>query len=115
MSLEQFKIHVVNDNRFNIRIGLRPDAIASERHVAGRKDRGLGVVNVGVLDEGQIACATGDRNINVVLDTASRRTGSHSQISAASIRIEGHEYDVRALSCRDASEFGKLAVVTNLN
>ena len=71
MATELFKIEVVDDDRFDVGIAFGGNGVAGEFDVGRREDARLGVVDVGVLDERQIARTTGDGH-----DTGdSRRSG----------------------------------------
>ncbi len=62
------KIDVGNGQRFDILAGLGSDAVTGEREIAGRKDAGLGVLHVHVLDVRQIACVAREHDIALVFD-----------------------------------------------
>jgi hypothetical protein len=57
VAAEQFHVDVVNDHRFDVGIALGADRVAGELGVGGRENRALGVVQIGILDERQIARA----------------------------------------------------------
>ena len=95
-----FEVEVVNNHGFHIRIAFGSDGVPGKLDVRRREDPGLGVVDVGVLDERQIARTAGDRHVKMVLDAPRLGTVPDSQITVTCIRVERYENDLRPLSAR---------------
>ena len=62
------QIQVVEDHRLDVRAALRGDCVSAEGEVRRREDARLGIVDVGVVDERQVADTTRDSGVDVVLD-----------------------------------------------
>ena len=63
----------MNDDRFDIRVAFGSDRVSREFRIRGCENRGLGVVNVRVFDERQVAGAPGHRDVEMVFHAASHR------------------------------------------
>ena len=53
-----FEVQIVNDHGFDIRIALGGYGVTRKFEIGWRKNPGLGVVDVSIFDEGQIAGTT---------------------------------------------------------
>ncbi len=60
----------MDNHRFHIRIALRGRRIPRKLGVRRGVDTRLGVVNVGVLHERQVARTAGNRHVHVIFDAA---------------------------------------------
>ncbi len=115
MAAQLFEVEVVDDHRFDVRIAFGGHGIASKLGVRGRKDSRLGVVNVGVLDERQIAGAAGDRHVQDGSRCSVLGAVANPQIAVSRVGVERHKDNLRALLGGDPRQFGELDVVANLN
>ena len=115
VAAELLEVQVVDDHRFDVRIAFGGDGIAGELDVGRREDPRLGVVDVGVLDERQVARAAGDRHVQMVLDAAGLGAMPDAQVAVSRVGVERHEDDLRPLLRGDAGQLGELDVVADLN
>src|SRR3546814_8548173 len=87
---------------------LRRDAVARKGKVAGRQDARLGILNVHILDAGQIADIARHHDEALVLHRAGLGAIAHAHIALALVGAAGNEDDARALvstpPCRRSEE-----------
>ncbi len=115
MAAELFEVEIVDNHGFDVRVAFGGYGIPSKFRVSRCENAGLGVMDVGVFDKGQVTRATRDGHIEVILDTPRLSAVSDSEIAMSRVSIEGHEDDLRSLLCGDPRQLWEFDVVTNLN
>ncbi len=107
------QVDVGDGQRFDILARLCRDPVAGEGKVARGQDARLGVLDVHILDAGQVADIAAHHHETLVLDRARLGAIAHAHIALAAVGAEGDEDDPRAFIHQPPREFGKFAVVTD--
>ena len=103
------EVDVADRQRLDILARLGGDAVAREGEVARRQDAALRILDVHILDLGQIADIARHHDEALVLDRARLAAIAHAQIALPAVGAERHEQDARALVDQPAGEFGEFA------
>ncbi len=75
---ELFEVEVVNDQSFDVGIAFSRDGVTGKFDIGRREDSRLRIMDIGILDRGQISRASGDGYVHVVLDTPRLRAVTYA-------------------------------------
>ena len=91
---EQIQIDVDNQCHLGVGRGFGFDAVARKRKIRGRKHRRLRILNIHIIDLGQIADTTRDGDKTLVFDGSRLGTMFDSGVGVLRIGQEGYEQDI---------------------
>ena len=110
---QRTQAEVGEGHHFHIRRGVGSDTIAREREVAGREYAALCVMDIDVLDVGQIAATAGHDDVDLVFDRTCLRAEAHPAVALPFVGQEGHEQDIDTLVYQVARQLRELRVIAD--
>ncbi len=111
LQLEQIHIHDQHD--FGVGGGFGLDCVGRKLEVGRREHRRLRVVDVHVLDAGQVAHAARNGYVTLVFDGPRHRAVADAHVAVLCVGQEGNKKDFHALPGQKSAQFGEFDIVAN--
>lgn len=109
------EIDVGDEGHFGVGGGLGLDGIDGKSEVAGGEDGGLSVLDVHVVDAGEVANASRDHDVAFVFDGAGAGAVSDAVVAVLGVGLKGDKEDLHSFLSHEAREFGEFDVVADEN
>ena len=107
------KVDVGDRQRLDVLTRLGGDAVACKGKVARRQNARLRILNIHVVDAGQIADVARQHHEALVLDRASLRAVADAHVSLSVVGTKRDKDDASSLVYQSPCQFRELAVITN--